>query len=78
MEGLDREGMKQYLSHHLRLAGIETNLFEDAAVTAIHQGSGGLLRKANHLARGAMIAAASNQSLAVTPEHVRLAASEIF
>jgi general secretion pathway protein A len=78
MEGLDREGMKQYLSHHLRLAGIETNLFEDAAVTAIHQGSGGLLRKANHLARGTMIAAASNQSLAVTPEHVRLAASEIF
>jgi len=78
MEGLDRQGMQQYLEHHLRLAGVETKLFEDAAVTAIHQGSGGLLRKANHLARGALIAAASNQSLAVTPEHVRLAATEIF
>jgi general secretion pathway protein A len=66
------------LKHHLHLAGVETKLFEDAAIIAIHQGSGGLLRKANHLARGALIAAASNQSLAVTPEHVRLAATEIF
>ena len=40
------------------------NHFEDAAVTAIHQGSGGLLRKANHLARGgALIAAARQDSI---------------
>jgi len=78
LEGLERKDMQQYLVHHLHLAGIETNLFEDAAVTAIHQGSGGLLRKANHLARGALIAAASDEALTVTPEYVRLAATEIF
>ena len=78
LEGLDRQSMQQYLAHHLHLAGIETNLFEDAAITAIHQGSGGLLRKANHLARGALIAAASDEAITVTPEHVRLAATEIF
>ena len=53
-------------------------LFDDTAVTAIHQGSGGIYRKANHLARGALIAAALGQQKTVNAEHVRLAASEIF
>jgi general secretion pathway protein A len=78
LEGLEREGMREYIEHHLRLAGSKNNLFENTALTAIHQGSGGLLRKANHLARGALIAAASSQSMRVTAEHVRLAATEIF
>jgi len=78
LQGLDLNGMRQYLQHHLRLAGIKKNLFDDNAVTAIHQGSGGLLRKANHLARGALMAAAQDKSTVVTAEHVRLAATEIF
>jgi len=78
MEGIDRQAMQQYLEHHLSLAGVKTNLFEDAAITAIYQGSGGLLRKANHLARGALIAAAGKESMSVSAEHVRLAATEIF
>ena len=78
LEGLNLEGMHRYLAHHLNLAGIKTSPFEDAAITAIHQGSGGLLRKSNHLARGALIAAASGQSTTVTAEHVRRAATEIF
>ena len=60
------------------LSGINGNLFDDAAVTAIHQGSGGLLRKANHLARGALMAAAKLKSQLVSAEHVRLAATEII
>lgn len=78
LEGLDRQGMKQYMDHHLKLAGANPRLFDDAAVTAVHQGSGGLLRKANHLARGALIAAAKQNMQIVNPEHVRLAATEIF
>lgn len=78
MESLDRQAMRQYLEHHLSLAGVKTNLFEDAAITAIHQGSGGLLRKANHLTRGSLIAAASQESMTVSAEHIRLAATEIF
>jgi len=78
LEGLDRKGMQTYIDHHLKLSGIKTNLFDDAALTAIHQGAGGLLRKANHLARGSLIAAAKNQSIRVTAEHVRLAATELF
>lgn len=78
LEGCDREGMEAYIRHHLHIAGLQTNPYDPAAITAIHQGSGGLFRKANHLARGALIAAAAAKSLTVTAEHVRLAATEIF
>jgi general secretion pathway protein A len=78
LEGVNRQDMEDYLKHHLAIAGINKNLFDQHAVTAIHQGSGGLFRKANHLARGALIAAANAQSLTVTAEHVRLASTEIF
>jgi len=78
LEGIDMTGMKSYLIHHLKRCGVETNFFSDPAVTAIHQGSGGLLRKANHLARGALIAAATEKSMSVSAEHVRIASSEIF
>jgi general secretion pathway protein A len=78
LQGLDKEGMNQYLGHHLKLAGVKKNLFDDTALTAIHQGSGGLLRKANQLARGALIAAAAEKCPLVSAEHVRLAATEVF
>ncbi|MDD5170782.1 MAG: AAA family ATPase [Syntrophales bacterium] len=78
LEGADIAGMEKYLKHHLFIAGMDRMLFEQTAVTAIHQGSGGLFRKANHLARGALIAAAQDQSATVNTEHVRIASTEIF
>jgi type II secretory pathway predicted ATPase ExeA len=78
LQGTDLAGMQDYLKHHLAIAGIKHNLFDQNAITAIHQGSGGLFRKANHLARGALIAAAAKQCTLVNAEHVRLAATEIF
>lgn len=78
LSGLDLESTKRYLSHHLRLTGVDLNLFEDAAVNAIHQASGGLLRKINQLARGALIAAAADKAQLVIPDHVRRAASELI
>lgn len=38
----------------------------------------GLLRKANHLARGALIAAANEKCQQVSADHVRLAATELI
>ncbi|HDZ23289.1 MAG TPA: AAA family ATPase [Desulfobacteraceae bacterium] len=78
LEGVNLKDMEQYLEHHLSIAGIHKNLFDPSAITAIHQGSGGLFRKANHLARGALIAAAKEKSMAVSAEHVRLASTEVF
>lgn len=78
LEGVSRAQMHDYLLHHLSICGVKHDIFENAAVTAIHQGSGGLFRKANHLSRGAIIVAAKNKSSMVTAEHVRTASTEIF
>jgi general secretion pathway protein A len=78
LQGSNLAGMQDYLNHHLTIAGIKQNLFDQNAITAIQQGSGGLFRKANHLARGALIAAAANQATMVNADHVRLASTEIF
>ena len=78
LQGLQLDDMNQYLHHHLRIAGGSEDLFSQEATTAIHQGSGGLLRRANHLARGAMLAAAKEQAPVVSAEHVRIASTEIF
>lgn len=75
---VNREGMENYLAHHLKIAGLKHSPFDEQAITAIHQGSGGLFRKANHLARGALLAAAGEKSQVVTAEHVRLASTELF
>ncbi len=78
LQGVDRQGMEDYLNHHLRIAGLDHSVFSEPAITAIHQGSGGLFRKANHLARGALIAAASEKCPQVSAEHVRLASTELI
>jgi general secretion pathway protein A len=78
LKGIDHKTMEDYLRHHLAIAGVERMLFDAAAVTAIPQGSGGLFRKANHLARGALIAAAHQKAPLVTAEHVRISATELF
>ena len=70
--------MKQYLHHHLEVAGATASLFGEEAVMAIQQTSAGLLRQANHLARGALLAAASEEAPVVSAEHVRIASSELF
>ena len=78
LQGLNLDDMKQYLHHHLQIAGAAGELFADEAIMAIHQSSGGLLRHANHLACGAMFAAATEGAPVVSAEHVRVASTEIF
>lgn len=78
LKGINQKTMEDYLRHHLTIAGVDRMLFDETGIIAVHQGSGGLLRKANHLARGGIIAAARSESSSVTAEHVRLASTEIF
>lgn len=78
MESLNADDMAAYLQHHQNIAGCKKNLFSEQAVTAIHQGSGGLLRRANNLARGALIAAAAEKCSVVSADHVRVASTEII
>jgi len=78
LQEVNRDGMELYIAHHLKIAGLKQSPFDAQAITAIHQGSGGLFRKANHLARGGLLAAASEKSQVVTAEHIRLASTELF
>ena len=74
LKGIDPKTIDDYLRHHLAIAGVKRMIFDDAAVTAIHHGSEGLFRKANHLARGAIIAAPKmhqqllRQSMSILPQ----------
>jgi general secretion pathway protein A len=67
-----------YLNHHITLSGGTKKIFSDEAIFAIHQGSGGLLRKANSLAKTALLACAGDGGQTVSAEHVRIASTEIF
>jgi general secretion pathway protein A len=70
--------MEGYLKHHLEIAGVNEQLFSDEAILAIHQGPGGLLRRASLLAKAALMAAAREKCMVVSAEHVRMASTEIF
>jgi general secretion pathway protein A len=78
LEGLKQKDMAGYLKHHLEIAGISEQLFSDEAILAIHQGSGGLLRRANLLAKGSLLAASREKCRVVSAEHVRVASTEII
>jgi type II secretory pathway predicted ATPase ExeA len=78
MEALQRDDLAAYLNHHISIAGGTKPLFAEDAVTALHQSSGGLLRRAGNLARGALLAAAMEHCPLVTAEHVRIASTEIL
>lgn len=78
MDSLQLRDMKGYIEHHLKLAGVEKSIFAEEAILAVHQNSGGLLRRANIIARGAMMAAAMEKSQIISGEHIRLAGTEII
>ena len=78
VRALTQGEMEEYLNHHLRVAGIKTQLFEPNAVVAIQQGSAGGLRRANQLAAGGLMAAAIENCRSVTADHIRTAASELI
>jgi type II secretory pathway predicted ATPase ExeA len=78
ISSINLDQMKEYLKHHLRVVGIKKGLFDDNATMAIYQGAGGLLRKTNHLARGALLACMIDSDDQVNEEHVRRASTELI
>ncbi|CAO0822928.1 hypothetical protein DFAR_3380011 [Desulfarculales bacterium] len=62
LAGVSLPNMQTYLLHCLKFASAKQNLFSDPTATAIQQGAGGLFRRANHLVRSAIIAAAEEQA----------------
>lgn len=70
--------MAEYLVHVPRLAGRNKTVSSDCAVFAIHQNSGGLLRKANSFAKAALLAAFTDEAQTVAPEYTRIVSTEII
>ena len=74
---LEREELPHYLTHRLRLAGCEVELFEPPAVEALFQASQAMPRKVNRLAHYALTGAAIDKARTVTAEHVQSACEEL-
>ncbi len=75
--GLSRDELEPYISHLLRRAGTELQLFEPAALEATFQATGGLPRKVNRLSHYALLAATIAKAKTVSAEHVTAALGEI-
>lgn len=76
VSGLSRDELESYISHLLRRAGTELQLFEPAAFEAIFQATSGLPRKVNRLAHYALFAAAIAKAKTVSADHVTAALTE--
>jgi type II secretory pathway predicted ATPase ExeA len=75
---LNENQVLEYLEHRLKVAGVKKQLFSPQAIVAIYQGSAGILRRVNDLARGGLIAAATEKQNVVSNEHIRIASSELL
>ena len=77
LTGLTRDELPAYLSHLLRLAGTEQQLFEQPALEAIYTATNGIPRKVNLLAHHALNAAALCRARTVSAELVEAALPEV-
>lgn len=77
MPGMSGEETKEYIRHHLRLAGRDDPLFSDDAAAAIHQSSRGYPRAVNNLAIQALIAAYAQDKGMVDESSTRAAITEV-
>lgn len=69
--------IRDYLMSRLRSSGFRGGeVFGPAAVREIERYSGGLVRRINIIADKAMLAAYAEQSMTVSPKHVRMAAED--
>ncbi|MGB9663162.1 MAG: ExeA family protein [Moorellaceae bacterium] len=55
---MEREETKEYVSHHLKVAGAAHDLFTDHALGVIHEYAGGIPRKVNNICIACLMAAA--------------------
>lgn len=78
LSAISMDQMKDYIQHHMKIVGIKNIIFTENAISAIYQGSGGMLRKANALARGSLLACVIEKDDQVNEEHIRRASTELI
>jgi hypothetical protein len=70
MPGLSLEETKNYVTHHLKLAGAMEPLLSDQALQAVHEVSFGIPRKIGAVTEAALTYAMFDQKRTVSPEMV--------
>lgn len=70
MPGLNPEETKNYVLHHLKLAGAQEPLLNDQALLAVHEVSFGIPRKIGAVTEAALTYAMFDQKRTVSPEMV--------
>ena len=77
LKPLNKNEVKNYIEHRLKVSGREDPLFSDEAIEAIYKFSRGIPRLINSIATSAMLDAVSNESLMVEKENVLDAVKEL-
>ncbi|GBF33678.1 general secretion pathway protein A [Desulfocucumis palustris] len=68
---LDEEEIPAYILHHLKIAGLDKQIFTDDAIKLIYQFSKGIPRRINNICRYALVAAIVADSPAVDADAVQ-------
>jgi len=77
LDGMDLSETVSYVKHHLQLAGRSDPLFNDDALSLLHQTSRGIPRAVNNLAVQALIAAFADGKGTVDERSARAAVAEV-
>ena len=77
LEKLSRAEIEAYLNHQLRLAGIEADCFEPAAIELLTAASEGIPRAINLIARAAWIEASKENSSRIGATHIQSALERV-
>ena len=77
LTGMDREELRQYLHHRMRVAGYDsTEVFTASAIAALQRASGGTPRLVNILAHKALLTVFGSGGTTVEAPHIRAAARD--
>ncbi len=74
---LDEDETGRYLAHRLAVAGRPAPLFDEGAVSSVHRLSGGVPRRVNQVAAGALLEAFAREAPSVSAEIVEAAAADL-
>ncbi len=78
MTGMTPGETASYVRHHLQLAGRDSDLFSEDAITQIHEAARGKPRTVNNLAIAALIATYATGKKMVDNTAARAAVSEVI
>lgn len=69
---MDRQESKEYVCHHLKVAGAISPIFADDAQEVIYEYSGGIARKINNVYLASLLSTSASQKRLIDDHMVRV------